>query len=156
MKSAVPLIDFETAAKSLTPDEYAHRLRDVELTGLTLENLTADSDKDAIAPGGSIRLRIRRDVSATANESGVTGLLLLYTVTGAVGRKRAVHIRAQYRIHLRSSSELTAEFLAIYARSSADLNVWPFLRELVHSLTSRMDVPILTLPLLQNPGVLDH
>jgi hypothetical protein len=146
-------MDFEVAKEKMTGTEYGELLRQTSLTAIILERLEAVADRKAITADQSIQLRIRRDLSAAAGD-GSPGVCLRYFVWGNAGRRRVVTIRATYRVALNSEVPLTPEFLSIYAHSSADLNVWPYLRELANSLTRRMDLPALTLPLLQNPAVL--
>jgi preprotein translocase subunit SecB len=45
--------------------------------------------------------------------------------------------------------EITAEVLHEFANVNAIYNVWPYWREVVQDLTSRMDMPTLTLPVFR-------
>jgi len=152
----VQLVDFESARSKLSPEDYRKSLDQVTLLGITLERLDAVADREAIVPGNSIRLQIFREFSAISAEPQSAGLVLAYTITGTVQKKRVVQIKATYRLDLASIAELSPEFISIYARFSADINVWPYLRELADSLTRRMNVPGLTLPLLKSPSVLNR
>ena len=58
-------------------------------------------------------------------------------------------IKVSYELTFTSTEEFTNDFFDIYKEISLPLNVWPFIRECVNSLSARMNIPPLTLPLLK-------
>jgi hypothetical protein len=64
-------------------------------------------------------------------------------------------IDAAYGMRFSLARETIPEFFSIYANSSADMLVWPYLRELADNLTGRMGWPRLTLPLLFSPIIFE-
>jgi preprotein translocase subunit SecB len=58
--------------------------------------------------------------------------------------------RAQYQ--LTGKHEVSQRDLAAFAQTISLLHVWPYWRELVQSMTTRMGLPPLTIPLFKIPG----
>jgi hypothetical protein len=65
------------------------------------------------------------------------------------GKIKMLEIEATFKLELISKQPFTDEFFEIYKDSSLMLNTWPFFREFVNSITSRMDIPPLTLPFIK-------
>ncbi len=72
-----------------------------------------------------------------------------YTLTIKNHRKVALKIEATYLIMYSSKSEISDDFFDIYKKFSLPLNIWPYFRELVNTITSKMNIKPLTLPLLK-------
>jgi len=47
---------------------------------------------------------------------------------------------------LKSKEKFTDEFFDVYKEVSLKLNTWPYFREFVNNITSRMNIPPLTIP----------
>jgi|GEM_PF-454200 len=60
-----------------------------------------------------------------------------------------VKITAKFRLSFASLHPFTEEFFLIYRDYSLKLNSWPYFREFVQSITNRMNIPPLTLPLFK-------
>ncbi len=59
-----------------------------------------------------------------------------------------LEIKAVYNVILSKSSEVPKEFWSIYKKATLPLLVYPYFREFVQNISSRMNIPPLTLPLL--------
>jgi hypothetical protein len=144
---------FEEAIERLKPEEYRAILAPVRLRSITLERLQARVQRDALSDGLQLTLK-RGEWDLDCADPQHPSVTATYRILGVVGRRQAVKIEAAYRVNLESEEALSLDFLAIYAHTSADSLIWPFLRELAHSVTGRMEVPRLTLPLLVEPHTL--
>jgi preprotein translocase subunit SecB len=142
------LPEFEDATQRLAPERYLDYLKGVKLLGLALDFAEARARRDIVSGEEELQLKLPPPVHRVEYDGEERAdLLVECTVQAVSGRKRAVSIKAVYRVQFASQQELPIEFFAIYARQSAGIQVWPFLRELVYSLTSRMGLPALTLPM---------
>ena len=65
-------------------------------------------------------------------------------------KKKFLKINCEYRIILASEEDFTEDFFQIYSNTSLPLNTWPYFREFVNSITSRMGIPPLTLPFFKH------
>lgn len=59
-----------------------------------------------------------------------------------------LEINALYNVVLSKSEELSKDFWNIYKKATLPLIVYPYFREFVQNITSRMNIPPLTLPIL--------
>ena len=150
------LDEYKEATGRVEPGEYARYLQSVTLLGLVLDSVSAEANRQCLQEGNDLKLKINRDFRLVHEDALRPIILLDYVILGMVGRKQAIRIKATYRIQLGSPEALPADFLVIYGRSSADMQVWPFLRELAFSLTNRMAITQMTLPLLTSPQRLDR
>lgn len=148
-KRAQRLPALKVASAALTPEQYRQTLDGVTLEALELDSVTASVSRELLAHNNPLHLRVDTEPWLQYMSATQTELLYTCTIKGLVGRAAAVRIRATYRIVLASKTPLSQEFAAIYAGVSGAPLVWPYLRELAHSLTSRMGVPELVLPLLK-------
>ena len=59
-----------------------------------------------------------------------------------------LNIKAEYSITLAKTEKMSKEFWNIYKNTTLHIIVYPYFREFVQNLTSRMNIPPLTLPIL--------
>jgi hypothetical protein len=148
------VLDFEKAKASLSPHDYREILSTVRLADLSLEELHTSINRGVLCGGTELGLQVRREFGQDLTDSKEPLLFVKYRVRGMVRRTTAVEIRATYRLHLKAEAEPPPEFVAVYAHVSADVQTWPFLRQIAEDLTSQMGAPRLVLPMLRDPSVL--
>ena len=155
-RQEITTVEVEAAMQKLVPDDYLTELRRSHLNDIRLTLLDVRGPSSGFSIGdGPLRLKIIRVAYMGVNESSYSSLMNEYIVEGFYGRKNAVRIKATFELVLGSDSILSKEFLMIYCRNSADMQAWPYLRELTQSLTGRMGLPVLVLPLLKDAAQLD-
>ena len=69
---------------------------------------------------------------------------------GTATSKIAIKIDATFTLVFKSEAPINDTIFQEYKRRVLHFTVWPFLRELTHSMTSRMGLPALTLPMIKN------
>lgn len=148
------LPEFQQATDKLTPAEYQRYLQGIELTDITLEGLETSVNRLAVESSETFQLRLERKLRIDVQPDRQPALLVEYLVRGMARQKVAVKVRATYRLQIETERPLPVEFFAIYGKLSADMQVWPYFRELVSAVTSRMGVPRLTLPLRKEQTLL--
>jgi preprotein translocase subunit SecB len=57
-------------------------------------------------------------------------------------------ITGSYEILLITDGDIPKSFWNVYKSITLPLKIWPYFRELVQNITSRMNIPPLTLPIL--------
>lgn len=150
------LPSFTQAKKQVTGEEYRRYLQELRLVDITLEEIRCSGDRSIISPDmPSLSVEIQRTFKCQGTETLRPALLLEYVIQGDQGETKIIQLRATYRIHFEVSTPLPSEFFTIYSNVSADMQTWPFLRELASSITGRMGVPRLVLPLLLDARSLD-
>ena len=133
--------------KQISPQKYKSILDGIEINSIYLKSLKSTIDPGLITEGMSISIKDNASYVTTEN-----GFIIenKYTLTSKNRDKKIVlKIESNYVLHFTSRLEVTDDFFDIYKNISLPLNVWPFFRELVNSITARMNIPPLTLPLLK-------
>jgi len=75
-----------------------------------------------------------------------------FTVSGTVGNDEelfSIHFSLLVKYDLPSDADFAPQYLEFFAENNVPANVWPYARELVSSMTSRMGLPPFTLPILK-------
>jgi len=70
-------------------------------------------------------------------------------VTNKENRKKSINIECSICSVLLSKEKFSDEFFEIYKKINLPIHTWPFFREYVFNVTSRMNIPPLSLPLLK-------
>lgn len=145
------LPSFDQSTETLSPEQYQEHLRAVELAEISLESATAKLDRSIYSENEG---QLAGSVSSTGTVELVPGdtpdVIVAYEIKGRKGRKSVLSVKLQYRLKLAVLNDPPpTEFYVIYAALSANTQVWPFARELANSLTARMNVSPVLLPLLK-------
>lgn len=132
-------------------DQYRQLVEGVELKEIVLREVEAKrtSDKpgpwaaDAKldlngsfdSPGDMLHARVTVKVTATQHDSGEE--------VAVISATWLVHY------HLRESLLVSDDLIQTFVQRNVPVNIWPYVRELVSSLTIRMGMPPLLLPVLK-------
>ena len=60
-----------------------------------------------------------------------------------------LEVECTFELGLRVATPMTKDYFAIFARVNLPVNTWPYFREFVHSMISRMGLPPVVLPLVK-------
>ena len=69
-----------------------------------------------------------------------------YCLTAGNKTKYFIKMECEYHLILDSKKDFTDDFFNIYKQISLPMNTWPFFREFVYNMSSRMYVPPIVLP----------
>lgn len=126
----------------------------VILKGLTLENLSLTKcscsiNREESSPDTSISITDKSSFKLI--ESGKIEISQAYHLIAKNQSSKKKLLEIQYEIcaAYNSKEEFTEEFFTIFKKINLPINTWPFFREFVSSMTSRMYIPPITLPLLK-------
>ncbi|GBE27546.1 hypothetical protein BMS3Bbin03_01473 [bacterium BMS3Bbin03] len=131
--------------KKMTNKEYSNLLKNIEINSIVLLELEAKRYPASIEKDMGFHIKHEPEfVKANCNDFDIIDL---YTITARSGRKNIFKIRIKWLLSFSSEVEVNEEFFAVYAERSLILNTYPYVREIVQSITSKMDVPPLVMPL---------
>ena len=128
-------VDFAAVARVSRYSE----LKDVRLTDVT--GKCDPSSTGALSPDFSHDTKVlKRDGESLEVSCG-------YHFVGRTADKQAIDISITYLVTyaLKSKEPLADDDVSQFAASNGTLHSWPFVREFLHSLTSRMEFPPFTL-----------
>ena len=135
---------------NLSPEEYSKMLSSIELRQILLNDCSAKKH-DIKSKGGTIDLDIsmRPGYDQNANEAN---FLVTYKLEGIKRsdseEEKVFTISASFLLSYlkKKEVEITKEFVNIFKENSIELVSWPYFREFVQNMISRMGFPPLTLP----------
>ena len=134
---------------NLSPVEYNKILK-----GITLETLFLINSKCEFKPYDKftdelvIKINEANEFNDKDNRININYKYSL-SASPKVEKVKLLNIQAEYLIVLKSKEKFSDDFYDIYKQLSLPINIWPFFREFVNNMTSRMNIPPLTLPLLK-------
>ncbi len=131
----------------LTPQEYRAILKDVELEEVMLDEASAKIHRDKIDK--SLEISIDEKITHEIHGDTVVSVHHFYTLTAPPGSKRDFFLKLTCAFELKYSAKttLSESFMEIFKDTNIPLNTWPYFREFAQSMTQRMNIPPLTLPL---------
>ena len=131
----------------ISPEKYRTILEGIEFDNILLKNSKSHIDHDLISEGMSIS--IKDDATYKLVNDGFIVEDRYILTSKNKDRKIVLKIECTYQLYFKSHQNISDDFFDVYKNYSLPLNVWPFFREFVNSMTSRMSIPPLVLPLLK-------
>ncbi|MHC1727272.1 MAG: hypothetical protein AB9866_14910 [Syntrophobacteraceae bacterium] len=115
-----------------------------------LEECSAKIQRDRL--GKPLEIKIDQEVSHRSLADTLVLVNHSYKlIAAAPGAKKDFALKVTCSFGLKYSSEagISDDFMEIFKARNIPLNTWPYFREFVQSITQRMNIPPLTLPLLK-------
>lgn len=135
-------------APAISPEEYGRIVHGLVLSRIALVSCSFNSDQasalSALAEGKAIPVDIREESAFRMEGKGVV-VKHRYRLSTRMGRKSVLTVDAQYELSFSAEEGMSPEFFTVFADLALPLFTWPYFRELVGSITSRADLPCLTL-----------
>ncbi|OIO58110.1 MAG: hypothetical protein AUJ47_11820 [Candidatus Marinimicrobia bacterium CG1_02_48_14] len=133
-----------TKKNKISPDEYRRILETLDLSRIWLENGSFNVNRENLSEKLAIGFKEKYTYVNTDAGARITAVVSLNA--GEKSRGIAIKIMGQFVLDFNTPDTLTDDFFEIYQDISLPFIVWPFFREYVYSITSRMEIPPLTLP----------
>ena len=116
-----------------------------ELTGISLVEIAAKCDPQGV---GSLQPNVDLDCKPGAYSGNRLDVICDYTFSVSANEAKIAEATIKYRLtyELVGSESPADADLAEFARANGALHSWPYVRELLYSLTSRMGYPAYILP----------
>jgi hypothetical protein len=132
---AVSTVDFAAVARV---SQYA------ELKNIRLVNASAKCDPQCTTP---LEPEFSHECSVVGNQDGMLYVTCRYRFSGNAAQVKIVDIEISYLLAYAMSSPqpLPEADVKQFADGNGTLHSWPFVREFLNSLTSRMGIPAFTL-----------
>jgi len=132
--------------ENLPPEEYKKILEGIELLNILIKNVKSNINHGLISERMPVRIKDQASYKIVEDQLIVEDKYTLIVKNN--DGKNALKIECIYILFFNLQNKITDEFFQIYKEVSLPLTVWPFFRELAHSITSKMGIPPLTLPLI--------
>lgn len=136
------------AKKKVSPKSYNKFIDGLDLLEIKLAYSESQAEEDFSLPA-EVETEDSKDYKQL--EEGkfiVTHEYKLKTIEK--GKKKAgLKINAIYKLIYQSEIPITDEIFEVFSEISLPLHTWPYFRQFVHEMTSRMGLPPLTLDLLK-------
>jgi preprotein translocase subunit SecB len=125
--------------------------KSAELMGVRLLEISATCDPKGVGP---LEPKVELDCKPGAHSADALEIVCHYSFTVRTDQAEIAEASIKYLLnyHLSGSESQADSDLAEFARANGALHSWPFVRELLYSLTSRMGYPPYTLPTLHFKG----
>lgn len=130
----------------LDPALYRETLAQLQLREVVLRELHVSCENPVT---GDVKINIATDAGAV-HERGELRVEAHHTISARNAKEALFTIEATYLIVMSAPDELPEGFAEVYIANNLTITVFPFVRELVASLTARMGLPPLTLPYIIN------
>jgi hypothetical protein len=128
---AVATVDYAAVARV---SRYA------ELKEIRVTDVSAKCDPKYTAP---LEAEFSHECSVVGNESGTLDVSCEYRFAGSAAKQKIVDIQIKYLVTyaLSAPEALSQSDLNQFANGNGTLHSWPFVREFLNGLTSRMGFP---------------
>lgn len=128
-------------------DIYNKIIQGVDLRKLYLKEFSGELKPDIMGGVASVNIKINK-ASYTTKPENIVEIVQKWTVLAKDRKSQTefLNISVTYCLILHSKEKFTKEFFEVYQNTSLLLNIGPFVREFINSMTARMNLPPLTLP----------
>ena len=139
----------EKNVAKIKPERYKKILEGLELRKIYVKNFKGQIDLDVIRKAMVVNISSTAEfVAKHKNEVEISQKWDVVARTKD-SQSECLTVSVTYCVVLHSKEEFTRDFFEIYEKTNLPFNLWPFVREFVNSMTARMNVPPLTLPLFK-------
>lgn len=136
----------------ISPEDFKRIMKGIDLVSISLKESKSFINLDIKVPS-ELSINIKDDAEFKIKEKNEVHILHKYTADARKpeSKSRFILLEVVFLVRLTSKEQFTQDFFDIYKNVSLHLNTWPYFREYVNQMTSRMNVPPLTLPLFKTP-----
>lgn len=147
MKPSIENNEVKNEQPKLSPAEYNELLEGVQLRQIILTECKSKLFDTQLTKPATVHVETKSHFLPMEDNHFV--IADRYKIVSKVGRKRLFSIEVEYHLLFESAHTVGEDFFEIYAELNLPLNTYPYVREIVQSLTSRMGLPQLVLPLVK-------
>lgn len=133
----------------ISVEDYRRILGGLKLDNIILTKSSCEIKREEASPQSTISLK--EDSSFGTNKSGDIEVSQEYHLVAhnQTTKKKLLDIKYRVCVIYKSAEAFTPEFFETFKKVNLSINTWPYFREFVSSMTSRMYIPPITLPLLK-------
>ena len=139
----------------IDPKKYNDLIKNIEILDIKLRQLSCKNSDDIfdMEESNKIKITIKSKVESIEKLENLLIFKKSFTLIGKSKNKTLLNIKAVYEIVYAKNKEISEEYIDAFANLNVPVNVWPFFRELCYSLTSRIGIQPLTLPVRRGINV---
>ncbi len=136
--------------ENISVEEYSNILSSIELSNIVLNDCSVKK-YETQSKERTVNLDVSMKMGYGQDASGVS-FLATYKLVGTKQKgdelEKVLVISASFLLTYikKKDIEISKEFADIFKKNSIELVSWPYFREFVQNIISRMGLPILTLP----------
>lgn len=135
------------SVKNIEPDEYGRILKSLNLERVRIEKGEFKVRDELMT--NQMFTEVRDKYSYTNTDSGLI-IKISYSLSGKNEEKEtALNVKGSFILEYTTTETIKDDFFEVFSDLSLPFIAWPFFREYVYSVTSRMYIPPLTLPQIQ-------
>ncbi len=133
----------------LSPQEYNSILKGIRLDEIRLIEGKFEVNHDRLK--GSHSGKVAEKSNFIIDKDNRINIFISYTLNWLEEKenKKIISIYTKFCLILKSEKEFTKEFFSIYKRLNLNGVTWPFFREYIFDITSRMYIKPIVLPLVR-------
>ena len=132
------------AVPPIDPKQYQEALRGLQIKGVLLDSVEAAIHRDVLKEG-DVELELSYE-TASHEELGSYAALITYRLCGKIENDEFIFVIAKYRVIHSTPGPVPPGFAKVFEEINLRVTTFPYMRELVASLTGRMELPTLNLP----------
>ncbi|MED4533211.1 protein-export chaperone SecB [Metabacillus fastidiosus] len=134
---------------NLDSNKYRELIRNIDIQGVNLRDLTVKSSDNKHQK--NIEISAKHEVSSFKRDGDLFLVQTKFDIEGFIESQNVFSIDFQFEViyFLESSLSFEEEYLEVFTKNNVPVNVWPYARELVSSLTLKMGISALMLPVLR-------
>lgn len=134
----------------ISAEEYRYILENIALADIHLHSLHADLFEKNIRPNAQADFDIKERLSYSVNEN--LDIYYAYTLEIFDEETKMIILKIKAKYHIvyilhEPSIKISKSFMDIFRQMTVGMLLWPYFRQLVSDITSRMHLPPLTLPM---------
>jgi preprotein translocase subunit SecB len=135
---------------NLTPQEYKKILEKIELTNITLVELKSKFSEDIIDKKLDVNIK---ETSKNQVEGEILKIYILFSflVKKEETKNDIIKINIKYRADFNFEEEIKSsisdDFIKILTEHTVKITLWPYFRQELQNMLSKMNLPQLILPL---------
>ena len=128
----------------IDPDLYRQTLERLQLRTICLEEVHSFCDREGLEKGG-VTIGVEDDTFARQTPTKFYAYIT-YQLTGTQADTAALRLDARYCMIFDTDEPVPPGFFEVFRTLNLKMTTLPYFRELVASITGRMELPTLTLP----------
>ena len=135
--------------KGIDLKAYRKILNCLELRSLQVDEGKFSFIRENMVPNSNVH--VNDYASYEIETSEIVSITHIYKlmVKNPENRKKILGINVTYKLSYHCKEKFPEDFFDLFKDVNLPINTWPFFREFVSNITSRMNIPPLTLPLLK-------
>lgn len=133
--------------EKIKPEVYRKVLEGINIVNISVKKAMLDCKT---IPEDTLNIDVESTATFTNISHETFAVQLCYVLNGKTeGNKGKLEIQCEYELIYSTTQPINDSFFEIFKDIHLQTAAWPFFREFVYSMTSRMYIPPFTLPLVK-------